>query len=169
VRHAKVGDADRGGEALLTRRLEPEPVVDALLLVERCVQQVQVRVRAEQLDAPLDRLQHDLGAVGQPLAVLARPHLGRDEDLFTRDARIPHGAADVLLVLVKGGGVKVPVAEPQRLGDYVVSRRAGWRVVETEAQHGDRAAVAEASTLRLFHAGLRRLLARGVAHALAVL
>ena len=90
------------------RRLQPEVVVEALLWVEGRVEEVQIGVRAEQADALLHRLQHDLESVRQPLAVLSLPNLGRDEYLIARDARVPHCAADVFLVFVECGGVQMP-------------------------------------------------------------
>eukprot|EP00966_Prymnesium_polylepis_P150786 3482937-Prymnesium_polylepis.1 len=91
--------------------LKSEIVVDALRRVERCVDEIEIGVRAEQLDGRLHRIEHSLLTVCQPLAVFARPDLGRDEDLVARDARVPHGATDVLLVLVERRGVKMPAVE----------------------------------------------------------
>jgi len=85
------------------------------------VHQVQVRV----LEAELGQ-----GCVeGAASVVLDRgvldPQLGGDEQLLPRDAAGGDGAPDGLLVLVGRGGVDVPVADLEGLGDGAFGSSAG--------------------------------------------
>src|SRR5579859_3967074 len=77
-------------------------------------------VQQEEID--LAQAQPHQTIAGGPLQFarreMARPDLGRDENLAARHARRPQPFADVALVVVHFGGVDVPVAEPERLLDH---------------------------------------------------
>ena len=64
----------------------------------------------------------------QPLALLARPNLRGDKDVLARDARVLYGAADIRLVLVEFGGVKMPAIrgdECARVSKVLIDRMQG--------------------------------------------
>ena len=77
--------------------------------------------------------------------------LRRHEDLLARDSRARHRASDTLLVAVGGGRVDVPIADLERLLDYLLC--VVWRNLEdTEAELWDLGAVVEGDVRNSAHA-----------------
>jgi hypothetical protein len=134
-RRREVADADvphqpavlqvaHGAERLLERHVAAGPVHQ---------QQVDV------LDA--ERAEARLGAAcARRRPVVARPHLGRQEDVVARHARAPEPCADLRLVEVALRGVEVAVAERQRALDRLDARLTA-QLPGPEAEDRDAAAV----------------------------
>jgi hypothetical protein len=117
----------------------------------------QVQVEVVQAELGQRRLEGALGVLlgGRVLD----PQLGGDEQLFSGDAAVLDGAADGLLVLVRGGGVEQSVAGGEGVGDGLLGLlRRDLVDAETEDRHLD--AVVEGDGLHgiflLYEAGRGR-------------
>jgi hypothetical protein len=109
----------------------------AVVVAEGLVDQVQVQpVQAEPLQGPVER------PAGVVLAGVGDPQLGGDEQLPARDAAGLDGPADGLLVDVGGGGVDVPVAGGEGIGDGLLGLLR-WDLIDAEAEDRHLHAVVE--------------------------
>ena len=125
----KIRHPDGAGPALTIQFLHRPP--RSVVVAERLMDEIEIDVvQAQSVQRPLEC------GLGRVVAGVLHPQLGGHEQLIAWDAAAVQGASDGLFVLIRRGGVDVPVAGVQRLADDRLGV-VGGHLEDAESQDRD--------------------------------